>query len=120
MPDKYREILSGSSAWLAIFAAAGGVLVNYIGVYKQTGRLHLRWLLGDLVTSCFLGYFAFWLLLDWGFAVSECAVGTAIVGNLGAKVFAIIKHFLSVRTGTPPHVLLEQNYDADEGPDKGV
>lgn len=119
MPDKYREILTGSSAWLAIFSAAGGVLVNYIGVYKQTGRLHLRWLLGDLVTSCFLGYFAFWLLLDWGFAVSECAVGTAIVGNLGAKVFAIIKHLIITRAGVP-HILLEQHYEADEGPDKGV
>lgn len=113
MPDKYREVLSGSSAWLAIFAAAGGVLVNYIGVYKHTGKLNIGWLLGDLVVSCFLGYLAFWLMRDWGFALSECAVGTAVVGNLGAKVFAIIKHIIVTRAGVP-HVLLEQGHESNK------
>lgn len=104
MPDKYREILSGSSAWLSIFAAAGGVLVNYISVYKQTGRLHLRWLAADLLTSCFIGWLVFGCLTDWGFSTNEATAATAMAGNLGAKVFTIVKTLLLKQLGLSDNI----------------
>lgn len=113
MPDKYKDVLTGSPVWLALLSAAGGCLVNYLSVYKQTGRLQLRWLFADLVASCFIGYYTFWLMLDWGFAVSECAVGTAIAGNLGTKVFSIIKFLITQKLGVDRELIKEQKHEPD-------
>lgn len=102
MPEKYREILTGSSAWLALFTAAGGCLVNYISEYRHSGRLHFRWLVADLTTSCFLGYLAFWFMIDYGFTLSECAIGTCVIGNLGSRVFDIVRFSLTKKGIMPP------------------
>lgn len=102
MPEKYREILTGSSAWLALFMAAGGCLVNYLTEYRMSGKLNLRWLAADLLTSCFLGYLAFWLMVDYGFTLSECAIGTCVIGNLGSRVFDIVRFALTKRGVMPP------------------
>lgn len=101
MPEKYREVLTGSSAWLALFAAAGGCLVNYLTEYKQTGKLNIRWMLADLATSGFVGFLAFWFLLDKGFTLSECAIATCIVGNLGSKIFDIVRFIISAKLRMP-------------------
>lgn len=97
MPEKYQEILTGSSAWLALFTAAGGCLVNYLSEYRRSGYFSLFSMAVDLTISCFLGYLTFWLLVDCGFTLSECAVGTCVVGNLGSRVFDIVRFNLRRR-----------------------
>lgn len=114
MPEKYREILTGSSAWLALFTAAGGCLVNYITEYRNSGRLQLRWLTADLLTSCFLGYLAFWFMIDYGFTLSECAIGTCVIGNLGSRVFDIVRFNLSKRGVMPPVQKKSELYVGDK------
>lgn len=112
MPDKYKDVLTGSPVWLALLSAAGGCLVNYLSVYKQTGRLQLRWLFADLLTSCFIGLITWGLLVDWGFSLNEAAAGTAVAGNLGAKVFSIIKYMISQRLGAD-YIFKEQKHEPD-------
>lgn len=104
MPDKYREILSGSPVVLAMLAAAWGCLVNYLTIYKQTGRLHFWWLAADLLTSCFIGWLVFGCLTDWGFSTNEATAATAIAGNLGTKVFTIVKTLLLKRLGLSDNI----------------
>lgn len=104
MPDKYREILTESPAWLSIFAAAGGALVNYLTIYKQTGKLHFWWLVADLLSSCFIGWLVFGCLTDWGFSTNEATAATAVAGNLGTKVFTIVKTLLLNRVGLSDNI----------------
>lgn len=119
MPDKYKDVLSGYPVLLAMLAAAGGCLVNYLTIYKQTGRLNLSFLFIDLIVSCFIGFFVFGVLTDWGLTANEAAAGTAVAGNLGAKVFSLAQFLIGKQTGCTS-LFKEQHYEADEGPDKGV
>lgn len=118
MPEKYGEILTGTSAWLALFTAAGGCLVNYISEYRRSGRLHFRWLVADLTTSCFLGYLTFWFMIDYGFTLSECAIGTCVVGNLGSRVFDIVRFSLTKKGIMPPAQNPSELFAGDKNKDK--
>lgn len=113
MPDKYREILSGSPVVLAMLAAAGGCLVNYLTIYKQTGRLNLTFLFIDLIVSCFIGFFVFGVLTDWGLTTNEAAAGTAVAGNLGAKVFSLAQFLIGKQTGCTS-LFKEQKHESYE------
>lgn len=113
MPDKYKEVISGSPVVLAMLAAAGGCLVNYLTIYKQTGKLHFWWLVADLLSSCFIGWLVFGCLTDWGFSTNEATAATAIAGNLGTKVFSIIKYMIVRRLGVDV-LLKEQQHEPDK------
>lgn len=103
MPDRYRDILTGSGAWIALFASLGGCALRYLEEYRHEKDMHWQWLVADLLSSAFLGYFTFWLLLDSEhFTVSQCAVATAIVGNFGTRIFDIIRFVLFKKIGYVP------------------
>lgn len=109
MPEKYTNFLQGSSVLLALFASMGGCLVRYFDEYKHTGRLNLRWLFADLIISGFIGYFVFWTLAEsTPLTLSQIAVATCIAGNLGGRVFDIVRFLISKHLGVPKAV--HENY----------
>lgn len=103
--EKYREFLSGSTGIIAIIAALGGCVVNYLSEYKTTGRMNFRWMIPDLIISGFVGFFFFWFFFEHGFSASESAVATCIAGNLGARIFDIVRFVIECRLNLPKNFL---------------
>ena len=118
MPEKYKDVLLGSSCWIALFASMGGCLVRYFEEFKHTGRFNFTWLVADLVTSGFVGYLAFWLLIEnTTLTVSQCAVATCLVGNLGSRVFDILRFLICRKLGLDETIATP--YRGDENERKG-
>ena len=101
MTDRYRDILTGSGVWIALFASLGGCVLRYLEEYKHEKKWHWKWLAADLLSSAFLGYFTFWVLWDSAhFTASQCAVATAIVGNFGTRIFDVVRFVIFKKIGT--------------------
>lgn len=103
--EKYRELVSGSTVVIALIAALGGCVVNYLSEFKQTGRMNFRWMIPDLVISGFVGFFVFWFFIEHGFSASEGAVATCIAGNLGSRIFDIFRFLIEYKIGLPKSFL---------------
>lgn len=43
MPDRYRDILTGSGVWIALFASLGGCVLRYLEEYKHEKKWHCQW-----------------------------------------------------------------------------
>lgn len=111
--EKYRDLVSGSTVFIALIAALGGCVVNYLSEYKQTGRMNFRWLIPDLVISGFVGVFVFWFFVEHGFSASESAVATCIAGNLGSRIFDIFRFLLEYKIGLPKSFLARPPEDKE-------
>lgn len=112
--EKYRELVSGSTVVIALIAALGGCVVNYLSEYKQTGRMNFRWMIPDLVISGFVGVFVFWFFVDHGFSASESAVATCIAGNLGSRIFDISRFLIEYKIGLPKSFLTRPGADKEQ------
>lgn len=112
--EKYRELVSGSTCVIAMIAALGGGVVNYLSEYKQTGRMNFRWMIPDLAVSGFVGFFVFWFFIEHGFPASESAVATCIAGNLGSRIFDIFRFLIENKIGLPKSFLASKNSDKEQ------
>lgn len=112
--EKYRELVSGSTCVIAMIAALGGCVVNYLSEYKQTGRMNFRWMIPDLAISGFVGFFVFWFFIEHGFSASESAVATCIAGNLGSRIFDIFRFLIENKIGLPKSFLASKNSDKEQ------
>ena len=75
--------------WVLLLAVWGGV-VNYISKVRAgaTSRFNLMELVGDVVTSGFVGMLTFWLCQAAGFSELLTAVFVGISGHMGARAMA--------------------------------
>lgn len=112
--EKYREFLSGSTCIIAIIAALGGCVVNYLSEYKATGRMNFRWMIPDLIISGFVGYLVFWFFVEHGFTASEGAIATCIAGNLGSRIFDIFRFLIEYKIGLPKNFLTRNVEDKEQ------
>ena len=111
--DNYKDVMTQSSIYLAIFAAGGGCLIKYFEEYKHARKINWKLLLADLAVSVFLGYFTFWFCIEnTDFTLSQNAIATCLVGNFGSRIFDIIRYILFERLRLP-HNLLEKGLHHD-------
>ena len=111
--DNYKDVMTQSSIYLAIFAASGGCLIKYFEEYKHARKINWKLLLADLAVSVFLGYFTFWFCIEnTDFTLSQNAIATCLVGNFGSRIFNIIRWVLFERIGIPHH-LAEEGFKHD-------
>lgn len=95
MPFNAKDVFTTSTPYLILISAIGGCLIRYLDDYKRTNSIKVSWLFADLLVSSFLGYLTFWFLAEnTDFTISLCAIATCIAGNLGSKIFDIIRFIL--------------------------
>ena len=100
MVEKDPATWSMASLLIALAASLGGGFVRYREEMRLTKRFSFWGFVFDMLTSCFVGFLAFWVCRDvlvQPEALCACAAGFA--GNLGANVFDIAKRALRDRIG---------------------
>lgn len=98
MPEKNPATWDLLSVLVALGASFGGGFIRYREDMKMTKRFRLGDFILDMITSCFVGFLAFWVCQDvlvQPEALCACAAGFA--GNMGANVFQILYQALRQR-----------------------
>lgn len=99
--------------FIAIGCAIAGCLIRYLNTYKLKGRIHIPYLIGDVLTAAFLGYLFYWVIADHQvLKPSYASVITCFIGNLGSRVFDIISWYAHTRYGLP-NFKYDKNGDQD-------
>lgn len=87
---------------IAVISAVAGCLIRYLNDYKKGSNVKLSFLLGDAITSAFIGYLAYWIISEEHLLKpSYSAVVCCVIGNLGSKVFDLIAWYAHNRYGIP-------------------
>lgn len=97
-PPKHIIILGTELAtygWVVLLAVWGGV-VNYINKVRsgETSKFNLLELIGDIVTSGFVGTLTFWLCQASGFSPLLTAIFVGISGHMGSRAAARFETFV--------------------------
>lgn len=89
--------------WVVLLAVWGGV-VNYINKVRtgKTSRFNMMELVGDIVTSGFVGVLTFWLCQAAGFSPLLTAVFVGVSGHMGARGMAQLEVFVGDKIGQSP------------------
>ena len=94
------EELDLSLILMTLFASCGGALLRYAEEYKIVKRIRFSFLLCDVISSGFFGFFLSWYLLEEGIVnLPEIMLILIISGFLGSKVFNIASFFIKKRLG---------------------
>ena len=89
--------------WVIFLAVWGGV-VNYFNKVRtgQTSRFNVVELIGDIVTSGFVGMITFWLCQAAGFSELLTAVFVGVSGHMGARAIAKFELYVGEKIGQIP------------------
>lgn len=99
--------------YIAIGCAVAGCLIKYLNEYKRGKAIKISYLLGDVLTSAFLGYLFYWVIADTKMlSPSYASVVTCFIGNIGSRVFDILSWYVHTRYGLPNF-----KYENNEGQD---
>jgi len=81
--------------WVISISALGG-LVRYLQQFKQgrSGAFSLWELLGEIVTSAFVGILAFWLCKASGLDDLLTAAFVGVSGHMGARTVLLLERYL--------------------------
>lgn len=81
---------------IAIIAALMGCLIRYTVLHKQhDATVKLIYFVSDMITSGFLGYLAYWYIVQEGVATPvQGTIASCVIGNLGSRVFDYISYIL--------------------------
>lgn len=87
--------------WVILLAVWGGV-VNYFNKVRagKTSRFNITELVGDIVTSGFVGVLTFWLCQASGFSELLTAVFVGVSGHMGARAVAKFETFIGEKIGS--------------------
>lgn len=96
-PTNYPMIMY---VWVVALAAWGGV-VNYISKVRSGAarRFNFAELLGEIVTSGFVGVLVFWICEYYQVPPLASAPIIGIAGHYGARTIWVIERFLERRYG---------------------
>lgn len=100
MPEKDPNNWLAANYALPLLAGGGGGLVRYFELIKKGRAFRFTEFLCDMFSSIFVG----WVLFILADALQQpqelCAVCAAIGGNMGARAFQIIEHWITYKVGT--------------------
>lgn len=99
MPEKDPNNWLAANYALPLLAGGGGGLVRYFELIKRGRTFRFTEFLCDMFSSIFVGW-ALFILADALQQPQElCAVCAAIGGNMGARAFQIIEHWIAEKAG---------------------
>ena len=94
MPEKDPNNWLAANYALPLIAGGGGGLVRYFELLKKGKPFKFTEFMFDMFSSIFVG----WILFITADALQQpqelCAVCAAIGGNMGARAFQLIEHWL--------------------------
>ncbi len=93
--------------WMASIAVLGGIVSFFQKVKSGKARaLNITELIGEMVTSAFVGIIMYWLCKNYGVNEYLTAAGVAISGHMGARVIFLLEQRLEAwvekKSGIPP------------------
>lgn len=96
MPEKDPTSWHLATWALALAMAMGGGFVNWYAKVKlsHTRPFNLLELIGEMVTSGFVGIGVFMTLDGFGQPVSLCAAGSGIGGHMAARLLFILERLI--------------------------
>jgi hypothetical protein len=99
MPEKDPTTWHLTTWFLALAMGMGGGLVNWYAKVKQghTRPFNILELIGEMVTSGFVGIGVFMALDGFGQAPSLCAAGAGVGGHMAARLLFVIERTLEQR-----------------------
>lgn len=85
-------------SWMPIIAAVAALL-GALARWKESNMLRkpfsLITFLSDMLISALLGLMAFWVVMDLNQPESFAACTSAVVGNIGSRIFDILRAVFS-------------------------
>ncbi len=99
MPEKDINTWSSFRAILPLLFGAGGGVVRYYCLLKSGRPFKFLEFIGDMASSIFVGWVLYLLATGLGQSEEISAVCAAIGGNMGARAFQIVEHFIIGRLG---------------------
>jgi len=99
MPEKDPTNWQAATWLLALAMALGGGLVNWYAKvrHSHTRSFNILELIGELVTSGFVGIGVFMALDGFGQPASLCAAGAGVGGHMAARLLFIIERMIEQR-----------------------
>ena len=96
MPHKCPDFVTFC---LGAFVSVFGMLARWYE-QKMFGKAFSFWMfLFDIVMSAIAGVGVYWLVFDLGQPDSVCAMAAAVTGNIGSRIFDILRVVFRKRTG---------------------
>ena len=100
MPEKDPNNWLAANYVLPLIAGGGGGLVRYFELIKSGRPFRFVEFICDMFSSIFVG----WVLFILADALQQpqelCAVCAAIGGNMGARAFQIVEHWILEKFGS--------------------
>lgn len=96
MPHKYPDLIT---VILGCGAAVFGGLARWYENHLFSKNFNFIVFAFDMVMSAVAGVGVYWFVWDLGQPDSVCAMAAAITGNIGSRIFDVVRVVLRKRTG---------------------
>lgn len=71
----------------AIYSSIGGCILTYANKYKNHNRIRVSCFILDIISAIFMGYLAYWYMIELGMKEIDSLIVCCVIGNSGSKIF---------------------------------